>query len=110
MPTLSVGATSSRQRFRRGVTLIELLIVMTLIALVVGVSYPSAAAGIGRRPLIKRTLGAALGLAGLSPLLLLRDLGPLPGKKLEETSWKAGTRLVTDPGNQPIKASLNTTP
>ena len=69
------------------------------------VKTQGATAGIGRRPLIKRTLGAALGLAGLSPLLLLRDLGPLPGKKLEETSWKAGTRLVTDPGNQPIKAS-----
>ena len=74
-------------------------------AFVETVKVQGATAGIGRRPLIKRTLGAALGLAGLSPLLLLRDLGPLPGKKLEETSWKAGTRLVTDPGNQPIKAS-----
>ena len=74
-------------------------------AFVETVKTQGATAGIGRRPLIKRTLGAALGLVGLSPLLLLRDLGPLPGKKLEETSWKAGTRLVTDPGNQPIKAS-----
>ena len=39
-------------------------------------------AGLGRRPLIKRTLGAALGLSGLTPLLLLRDLGPLPGDEL----------------------------
>ena len=30
----------------RGVTLLELLIVMTLIALIVGLSYPSAAAGV----------------------------------------------------------------
>lgn len=65
----------------------------------------AGAAGLGRRTLIKRTLGLSLGLIGLSPLLLLRDLGPLPKKSLEETSWKAGTRLVTDPGNRPIKPS-----
>jgi ubiquinol-cytochrome c reductase iron-sulfur subunit len=36
---------------------------------------------------------------------MLRDLGPLPGKDLEKTNWKSGTRLVTDPGDRPIKAS-----
>src|SRR5277367_3265890 len=65
-PTLSVGATSngphlraarrhvaSVQRVARcgrsresGVTLIELLIVLTLIALVAGISYPTAAASV----------------------------------------------------------------
>jgi ubiquinol-cytochrome c reductase iron-sulfur subunit len=45
------------------------------------------ASGLGRRSLIKRSLGAALGLSALSP------------------SWKAGTYLVTDPGNRRIKAS-----
>jgi ubiquinol-cytochrome c reductase iron-sulfur subunit len=65
----------------------------------------AGAAGLGRRPLIKRTLGVALGLSGLTPLLLLRDLGPLPKDDLTKTSWKAGTRLVTDPGDRPIKAS-----
>lgn len=69
------------------------------------VKVQGAAAGIGRRPLIKRTLGAALGLVGVAPVLMLRDLGPLPKKELETTSWKAGTRLVTDPGDRPIKAS-----
>ena len=63
----------------------------------------AANAGLGRRPLIKRTLGAALGLSGLTPLLLLRDLGPLPGDDLKKTNWKAGTRLVTDPGDRPIR-------
>lgn len=63
----------------------------------------AAAAGLGRRSLIKRTLGASLGLFALSPLILLRDLGPLPGKELEKTSWKIGTRLVTDPGDRPIR-------
>jgi ubiquinol-cytochrome c reductase iron-sulfur subunit len=65
----------------------------------------AGAAGLGRRSLIKRSLGAALGLSALSPLLLLRDLGPLPEKELEKTTWKAGTYLVTDPGNRRIKAS-----
>ena len=65
----------------------------------------AAAAGLGRRSVIKRSLGAALGLSALSPLILLRDLGPLPGKELEKTTWKTGTHLVTDPGNRRIKAS-----
>ena len=62
-------------------------------------------AGLGRRPLIKRTLIGAAALAGLPGVLMLRDLGPLPGKELEKTNWKSGTRLVTDPGDRPIKAS-----
>jgi len=41
---LSVGAINNRGR--AGVTLIELLIVLTLIALVTGIAYPSAAAGV----------------------------------------------------------------
>lgn len=65
----------------------------------------SAEAGLGRRPFIKRTMGLALGLVGLSPILLLRDLGPLPENELNETNWAAGTRLVTDPGDRPIRPS-----
>jgi len=60
-------------------------------------------AGLGRRPLIKRSLAAAVGLAGLPAVILLRDLGPLPGNSLNETNWKTGTKLVTDPGDRPIK-------
>ncbi|MEN9735781.1 MAG: hypothetical protein RL129_491 [Actinomycetota bacterium] len=63
----------------------------------------AAAAGLGRRSLIKRSLGLSLGLAGLTPLLLLRDLGPLPRKQLEKTNWNSGTRLVIDPSNRPIR-------
>ncbi len=65
----------------------------------------AAAAGLGRRSLIKRTLGLSGGLLTASPLLLLRDLGPLPKNQLQTTSWKTGTRLVTDPGNRAIKPS-----
>ena len=72
---------------------------------VVAVKDGVEASGIGRRSLIKRSLGAALGLSALSPILLLRDLGPLPGNDLKETSWKAGTYLVTDPGDRRIRAS-----
>ena len=72
---------------------------------VTAVKEGAAASGLGRRSLIKRSLGAALGLSALSPLILLRDLGPLPGKELEKTTWKSGTYLVTDPGNRHIKAS-----
>ena len=63
----------------------------------------AAAAGLGRRSLIKRSLGLSLGLVGLSPILLLGDLGPLPGDDLKKTGWKAGSRLVTDPGDRPIR-------
>ena len=59
--------------------------------------------GLGRRSLIKRSLGLALGLVGITPLVMLRDLGPLPKKQLETTSWAAGTRLVTDPGDRPLR-------
>ena len=65
----------------------------------------ASASGLGRRSLIKRSLGAALGLSLVSPIVLLRDLGPLPGKELEKTTWKSGTHLVTDPGNRRIKAT-----
>jgi len=72
---------------------------------VVTVKEQAGSAGLGRRSLIKRSLGLALGLVGLSPLLLLRDLGPLPKKALSTTDWKAGTRLLVDPSGQPIKPS-----
>ena len=72
---------------------------------VTAVKEGAAASGLGRRSLIKRSLGAALGLSALSPLILLLDLGPLQGKELEKTTWKSGTYLVTDPGNRRIKAS-----
>ncbi len=61
--------------------------------------------GIGRRPLIRNTLLGAVGILGLPAVVMLRDLGPLPGDKLEHTVWTKGMRVVRDVVGTPIKAS-----
>jgi ubiquinol-cytochrome c reductase iron-sulfur subunit len=64
------------------------------------------ASQLGRRPLIKYTLGGALGLFAL-PLVvqLVGGLGPLPKADLSTTFWRKGMRLVRDPEMTPIKAT-----
>ncbi|MFZ2502079.1 MAG: ubiquinol-cytochrome C reductase, partial [Nocardioides sp.] len=62
-----------------------------------------AESGITRRPLIRNTLLGALGFAGIAPIVMLRDLGPLPGKVLHHTLWKPGMRVVRDVVGTPIK-------
>jgi ubiquinol-cytochrome c reductase iron-sulfur subunit len=63
------------------------------------------AAQINRRPLIKYSLGGALGLFALPLVLpLVGGLGPLPGNGLSTTIWKKGDRLVRDPERTPIRA------
>ena len=47
-------------------------------------------------------LGAVAAL-GLPAVVLLRDLGPLPGTALEKTVWKPGMRVVNDISGTPIK-------
>lgn len=59
--------------------------------------------GIGRRPLVRNTMLGALGFMGLPLIFGLRDLGPLPGKKLERTVWTKGTRIVRDVTGTPVK-------
>jgi ubiquinol-cytochrome c reductase iron-sulfur subunit len=62
--------------------------------------------GIGRRPLVRNSLLGALGLLALPvPVVLLRDLGPLPGNALYTTVWTEGMRVVRDVVGTPIKAS-----
>ncbi|WP_336922697.1 cytochrome bc1 complex Rieske iron-sulfur subunit [Aquipuribacter sp. SD81] len=61
--------------------------------------------GIGRRPLIRNTLIGAAALAPLPAVLLLKDTGPNPEGVLAETIWTGGTRLVTDPTGDPIRAT-----
>lgn len=72
-----------------------------LIALNTGVEE----SGIGRRPLVRNTLLGAVALLGLPAVVLLRDLGPLPGDKLAHTIWEPGMRLVRDVLGTPIKPS-----
>ena len=59
--------------------------------------------GISRRPLIRNSLLGAVAMLGLPAIVALRDLGPLPGTKLEETVWKKGMRIVNDVSGAPIK-------
>ncbi len=73
----------------------------TLEALDLGVQE----SGIGRRPLVRNSLLGAVGLLGLPAVVLLRDLGPLPGNKLAQTIWEPGMRLVRDVVGTPIRAS-----
>ncbi|GAA2342881.1 cytochrome bc1 complex Rieske iron-sulfur subunit [Streptomyces caniferus] len=58
---------------------------------------------LGRRKLIRNTMFGALALVPLSGVVLLRDLGPLPGTKLRTTNWKRGVRLVNQSTNLPLR-------
>jgi ubiquinol-cytochrome c reductase iron-sulfur subunit len=57
---------------------------------------------ITKRPLLRRTLLAAILPVAAAPLVILRDLGPLPGTSLRHTVWKKGVRLTVYGTNQPI--------
>jgi ubiquinol-cytochrome c reductase iron-sulfur subunit len=60
--------------------------------------------GIARRPLVRNSLLGALGVLALPvPVVLLRDLGPLPGDSLEHTIWERGMRVVRDVLGTPIR-------
>ncbi|HEY6739401.1 MAG TPA: Rieske 2Fe-2S domain-containing protein [Actinopolymorphaceae bacterium] len=58
---------------------------------------------IGERKLIRRSLLGALALLGIPPIILLGDLGPLPGNKSAHTIWKRGTRIVNDVTMKPLR-------
>jgi ubiquinol-cytochrome c reductase iron-sulfur subunit len=69
----------------------------------------AAESGFGRRKLLRNTLIGSMALVPLSGVVLLRDLGPLPGKKLEHTGWNEATaatpiKLVNMNTDQPLKA------
>jgi ubiquinol-cytochrome c reductase iron-sulfur subunit len=55
-----------------------------------------------KRPLLRRTLIAATLPLAAAPLVLLRDMGPLPGTTLRHTVWRKGMRLLTYGANTPI--------
>ena len=58
---------------------------------------------IGRRKLVRNTMFGALALFPLSGVVLLRDLGPLPGTKLRHTIWSKGKLLVNMNTNEPLR-------
>ncbi|GAA3811875.1 Rieske 2Fe-2S domain-containing protein [Streptomyces phyllanthi] len=60
---------------------------------------------LGRRKLIRTTMFGALALFPLSGVVLLRDLGPLPGTVLRHTGWRKGKLLVNMNTNEPLRAS-----
>ncbi len=59
--------------------------------------------GILRRPFIGGTMVAALAMAGLPAIVLLRDLGPAPGDTLYHTMWTEGMRILIAETKQPIR-------
>ena len=56
-----------------------------------------------KRPILRRSLIAATLPLLVAPIVLLRDLGPLPGTKLRHTVWRKGLRLVISDTGRPIK-------
>jgi ubiquinol-cytochrome c reductase iron-sulfur subunit len=63
-----------------------------------------------KRPIVRRTLIAATVPVVVAPILLLRDLGPLPRKSLDHTVWKKGTRLIVFGSNRPLTAAEFSSP
>ncbi|MFF1926118.1 Rieske 2Fe-2S domain-containing protein [Streptomyces sp. NPDC058221] len=58
---------------------------------------------LGRRKLIRNTMFGALALVPLAGVVLLRDLGPLPEKKLRSTLWAKGKQLINMNTNEPLR-------
>jgi ubiquinol-cytochrome c reductase iron-sulfur subunit len=63
----------------------------------------AAISQVTKRPLVRRTMLLATAPLALAPLVLLRDLGPLPGTSLRHTVWRKGLRAVTLGQNRPLR-------
>jgi ubiquinol-cytochrome c reductase iron-sulfur subunit len=61
-----------------------------------------------RRRFLAGLLVGAAGLFGLSQIVLLGSLGPLPHRRLFKTSWKAGSRVVAFDGRPVMGDALST--
>lgn len=68
-----------------------------------GLRQAAAETEIGRRKVLVRALAGALTLLGVPVIILLGDLGPLPGTALEHTIWRRGTRVVNDITYRPLR-------
>ncbi len=65
-------------------------------------SLDQSAATVGRRRFLGRLLAVSVGAFGLAAVFPIRSLGTRPGRALFHTSWRKGSRAVTDAG-QPIR-------
>jgi ubiquinol-cytochrome c reductase iron-sulfur subunit len=63
------------------------------------------ASQLGKRPLVRRTLMLSTLPLVAAPIVLLRDLGPLPGTSLRHTVWSPGRRLLVYGTNAPVTAA-----
>jgi ubiquinol-cytochrome c reductase iron-sulfur subunit len=70
----------------------------------------AAISQITKRPLVRRTMLLATAPLALAPLVLLRDLGPLPQTDLRTTVWRKGLRAVTLGGLRPLTLADISTP
>ncbi|WGL53793.1 Rieske 2Fe-2S domain-containing protein [Nocardioides sp. BP30] len=59
--------------------------------------------GIARRPLIRNSLLLSVSVLVAPAVVMLRDLGPLPGDKLRHTVWAKNMRVVRDVVGTPIR-------
>ncbi|MBY8886243.1 Rieske (2Fe-2S) protein [Streptomyces sp. PTM05] len=57
----------------------------------------------GRRKLIRNTMFGALAMVPLAGVVLLRDLGPMPGTSLRHTAWRKGMQLINVNTNLPLR-------
>ena len=64
------------------------------------------ASQVGKRKLARRTLMLATAPLAVAPLVLLRDLGPLPGTSLRHTVWSPGRRLLVYGTNNPLTPAM----
>lgn len=77
----------------------------------------AAESGFGQYKIIRRTLLGAMALFPLPLVVLLRDLGPMPGTRLRSTIWEKDMPLVTDmtyrkirPEDIPVGGLVNAVP
>lgn len=58
--------------------------------------------GVLKRPMLRRSLLAAMLPLAIAPVVLLKSLGPMPETKLRYTVWHKGLRLVEFGTNRPL--------
>ena len=58
---------------------------------------------ITKRPMLRRSMLLATAPLLLAPVVLLRDLGPMPGTSLRHTVWRKGLRAVVYSTNRPLR-------